>query len=80
MEDAAVEHAADGDLVGDHEGDEVEGDDGVEGGIAAEVDEGEDDGEESSGGDGVGGDFEFGVDVGDPFAEGEAVVAGELGG
>lgn len=75
--DAAVEDAADGRHVGDHEGDEVERDDGVEGGVGADVDEGEQDGEHAGHGDRVDGDLELGVHGGDPVAVGEAVVAGK---
>ena len=78
MCEAAIEHAGDGRHVCHHEGDEVEGNDGVECDVRAEVDEGQDEGEEAGEGYGVGRDFERGVDACDPVGEGEAAVAGEL--
>lgn len=61
--DAAVEDAGDGDDVREHEGGELKGDDGVEGGGGADVDEGEDYGHSRGDGYGVGGDVEFGVNL-----------------
>lgn len=64
MPEALEEEAADGDEVGAEEGDEVEGDDDVEGDGAAELDQAEDEGEEGGGEDGVEGDVLVVVDLG----------------
>ena len=75
--DATVENAANGRHVGDHERDQVERNNGVEGGVGADVDEREKDGEDAGDGDGVYGHLELGVYGCDPLAEREAVVAGK---
>jgi hypothetical protein len=76
-EDPAVEHAADGDDVRGHQGDEEEGDDGVEGGVAEDVDEREEAREDAAEGYGVHGDQQPGMHGAEMGGEGEAVVARE---
>ena len=76
-EDPAEEHTADGDDVCGHQGDEEEGDDCVEGGVAEDVDEREEARENAAEGDGVHGDQEPGVHGAEVGGEGEAVVARE---
>lgn len=68
--DAAVEDAADGRHVRDHQRNDVERDDGVESGVGTDVDEREKYGEGACDQDCVGGDFEFGIDFGDPVGPG----------
>lgn len=72
--DAAVENAADGHGVGQHESADLEGDDGVESGGGAEVDEGEEHGDDAAEDNGVGWDVSLRVHVADPVGEGKAVV------
>lgn len=75
--EAAVEDAADGREIREHQGDDLKGDDGVEGDGGAKVDEGEESGDQAGEGDGVGGDLLHRVHVGDPLGEREAFVAGK---
>ena len=75
--EAAVEHARDGDGVGEHEGDNLQADDGVEGHVGADVDAGQQGADEAREQHGVGGDLTGGVHGGDPGGEGQAVVARE---
>lgn len=62
--EAAVEDEADGEEVGTEETADDEGDDGVEGGGGADVDEGEKEGDYYSEGEGVERKFAAGFDLG----------------
>ena len=61
--EAAQKHAADGGGIGEHQGRQLQRDDGIEGGGAAKVDQGERNGHAGGQGHGVGGDLEFGVNL-----------------
>lgn len=80
MHDAAVEDAAHGDAVGEHDGDDLDRDDGVEGRGGADVDEGEKTGDGAGQDDCVYRELLAGVHVGNPFGEGKTVVSCECEG
>lgn len=72
-----VKYATDGDHIRDHQGDEVEGNDGVEGDVGTKVDKAQDEGEGAGHDDSVGGDFEGRMDVRDPAGDGKTLVSSE---
>lgn len=75
MTETTPEDAADRGEIGEHEGDDVEGDDSVESDAGTDVDEGEESRESAREADGIDGELAVGVDVRDPFAEREPAIA-----
>jgi len=77
VSDFAKGDTGDADGVGGHERGQLETQDGVEGGVGAEVDQGEQDGDAEGEDGGIDGDVHGVVHTGDPGAEGQAAVACE---
>ena len=75
--DPTQKHAPNRGHVGEHEGNEVEGDDGIEGDVGANVDERKQAGADAGEDNGPDRQLPFGVHVGEKLAEGQTVVAGK---